>query len=81
MKIRFESDDDLTFDKILSIPGMIIVVWSVLQEDNKYCPQVCLHECLYESVGDFWRIRNFCTTNILVIDIDIAFIFNGTKKW
>ena len=50
MKIRFELDDNLPFGKILSIPGMIIFVGSVLQEDNKYYPQVCLHECVYEFV-------------------------------
>ena len=51
MKIRFELDDNLPFGKILSIPGMIIFVGSVLQEDNKYYPQVCLHECVYEFVN------------------------------
>ena len=44
MKIRFESDDSLPSGNILSIPGMIIVVRSVFQEDNKYYPQVHLHE-------------------------------------
>ena len=48
MKIRLESDDNLPLRKILSIPGMIIVVGSVLQEDNKHYPQVCLHECVYK---------------------------------
>ena len=52
IKTRFESDDDLPAGKTLSISGIIIVVGSVLQEDNKYYPQVCLHECLYESVGE-----------------------------
>ena len=41
MRIRFESDDNLPLGKMLSIPGMIIVVGSLLQEDNKYHPQVC----------------------------------------
>ena len=48
MKIRFESNDDLPLGKILSIPSMIIVTRSVFQEDNKYYPQVYLHECAYE---------------------------------
>ena len=52
MKIGFKSNDDLPLGKILSIPSMIIVTGSVLQEDNKYYPQVCLHECLYESVNE-----------------------------
>ena len=48
MKIRFESDDDLPLSKILSIPVCIITVRSVFHENNKYYPQVYLHECLYE---------------------------------
>ena len=52
IKIRFESDCNLPLGKILSIPGIIIVTRSVLQEENKYYPQVCLHECVYESVGE-----------------------------
>ena len=48
MKIRFESDDDLPLCKMLSISVCIIVTGSVFQDDNKYYPQVYLHECLYE---------------------------------
>ena len=48
MKIRFESDDDLTLGKILSIPVCIIVARSVFQEDNNYYPQVYLQECSNE---------------------------------
>ena len=48
MKIKFESDDDLALGKILSIPVCVITVGSVFQEDNKYYPQVHLHECLYK---------------------------------
>ena len=48
MKSRFKSYDDLSLGKILSIPGMIIVARSVLQEDSKYYSQVYLHECLYK---------------------------------
>ena len=43
MKVKFESDDDLPLEKILSIPSMIIVVRSVFQKDSKYYPQVYLH--------------------------------------
>ena len=45
MKIRFESDDDLTLGKILNIPVCIIAVGSGFQENNNYYPQVYLHEC------------------------------------
>ena len=48
MKIRFESNNDLSFGKILSISVYIIAVGSVFQKDNNYYQQVYLHECLYE---------------------------------
>ena len=48
MKIKFESDDDLTLGKILSIPVCIITVGSVFQENNNYYLQIQLHECLFE---------------------------------
>ena len=51
MKVRFESDNDLHLGKILSIPSMIILVRSVFQKDNKYYPQVYLHECRYKFVS------------------------------
>ena len=41
--MRFDSETDLTLGKILSIPGVIIVVRSVFQEHSKYYPQVVLH--------------------------------------
>ena len=80
MKIEFESDDNLPLGKILSISSITIVTRSVFQEDNKYYSQVYLHECAYESVGELWRECTFCTGNILVINIDRAFVLNGTKK-
>ena len=49
MKIGFDSDDDLRLGKILSIPILSIVVKSVFQHDNKYYPQIHIHECEYES--------------------------------
>ena len=52
IKIGFKSDDDLPLGKILSIHSMIVVVRSVFQEDSKYYPQVCLHECVYEYVNE-----------------------------
>ena len=52
VKIGFESNDDLPLGKILSIPSVIIVTKSVLQEYNKYYPQVFLHECVHEFVSE-----------------------------
>ena len=40
MKIRFESDNNLTLGKILSSTMCIIVVGSVFQEGSNYYPQV-----------------------------------------
>ena len=40
MKIGFDSDDDLSLNKILKLHNLIIVVRSVFQEDNKYYPQI-----------------------------------------
>ena len=34
--------------KILNILSIIIVTRSAFQENNKYHPQIYLHECLYE---------------------------------
>ena len=45
MKVKFKSDDNLPLGKILSIHVCIITVKSVFQENNKYYPQVYLHEC------------------------------------
>ena len=49
MKIRLDSnDDDLPLGKILSITILSIVVKSVFQNENKYYPQIYIHECEYE---------------------------------
>ena len=47
MKIRLESDDDLSLNKILNLM-LTVIVWSIFEEDGKYKPQVSLDECLYE---------------------------------
>ena len=38
MKIKFESDDDLPFSKILNIPACVIIISSVFKKDGKYHP-------------------------------------------
>ena len=48
MKIKFNSDDELPLNKTIEIPGMIILARASFHENNKYCPQVFLDECLYE---------------------------------
>ena len=47
MKIKFDSDD-LSLNKQLKFPTMIIVVRSVFEKDGKCYPQVYLGGCSYE---------------------------------
>ena len=46
MKIKFNSDENLSLNKILKLHNVTIVVRYVFQEDGKYYPQVFLDECL-----------------------------------
>ena len=48
MKIKFNSDDGLPFNKQLKFIGVKIVIRSVFEEDGKYYPQAFLDDCLYE---------------------------------
>ena len=48
VKIKFNSDEELPLNKTIEIPTMIIVVWSIFYENNRYYPQVFLDECLYK---------------------------------
>ena len=48
MKIKFNSDDDLSLNKILKLPILAIILKSVFEEDGKCYPQVFLDDCLYE---------------------------------
>ena len=58
------------------------------QEDNKYYPQVCLHECVYKFVDELCKAFNFCIIYIALfviffmisISISSASIFNGTEE-
>ena len=48
MKIKFESDDDLSLGKILNIPVCVIIVKGVFEEDCKYYIQVLLRKCFMD---------------------------------
>ena len=48
VKIKFNSDGELSLDKTIEIPSMIIVARAIFHENNKYSPKVFLDECLYE---------------------------------
>ena len=46
--MKFNLDDQLSLNKTIEIPGMIIVVRAVFHKSHRYYPQVFLGECLYE---------------------------------
>ena len=48
MKIKFNSDDDLSLNKSLKFHNMTITIRSVFEEDDKLYPQVFLDDILYE---------------------------------
>ena len=45
MKVKFDADDDLVFNKIINVPMCAIVVKAVYEHDNKLYPQIYLHSC------------------------------------
>ena len=48
MKIKFNSDDNLSLNKILKLHNLTVTVRSAFEGDGKYYPQGYLDECLYE---------------------------------
>ena len=48
MKIKFDTDDDITLNKHLKLHLLTVIVRSVFKEDSKFYPQVYLDMCLYE---------------------------------
>ena len=48
IKIKLDSHDELSPNKIIKIPVMIIVVGIISYKNNKYYAQVFLDECLYK---------------------------------
>ena len=48
MKVKFNSDDNLPLNKMLTLHIVRVIVRSVFEEDGKYYPQVILDECLHE---------------------------------
>ena len=48
MKIKFNLGGELSLNKMIEIPSMIIFVRAVFHENKKYFPQVFLGECLYK---------------------------------
>ena len=54
MKIKFNSDDDLTLNKTLKLHILTVIARPVFEEDENYNPQVFLDECLYEVSRVIW---------------------------
>ena len=53
MKIKFESDNKLSLNKVLNIPVCVIIVGSVFEEKNgKFYPQVSLSSCCFKYDHD-----------------------------
>ena len=48
MKIKLNSNDELTLNKMIEIPTMAITVRGIFYENKKYYPQVFLDEYLYK---------------------------------
>ena len=48
MKIKFNSDDDLSLNKLLKYHLMTIIIKCVFSEDSKLYPQLFLDDTLYE---------------------------------
>ena len=48
MKIKLNSDDDLSLNKLLKFRLMTITIRHVFEEDGKLYPQVFLDDTLYE---------------------------------
>ena len=48
MKIKFNSDDDLSLNKPLKFHNMTVTIRSNFEEDGKLYPRVFLDDTLYE---------------------------------
>ena len=48
MKIKFNTDDNISLNKIIYFPAITIIIRSVTQKGDKYYPQIFLEECLYQ---------------------------------
>ena len=48
MKIKFNTDDNLSLNKPLKIHLLTILVRSIFEEDGKFYAQLYLDDCFYE---------------------------------
>ena len=47
-KIKFNTDDNISLNKIIYFPTITMIIRSVAQKDDKYYPQIFLGACLYQ---------------------------------
>ena len=47
MKIKFNTNDNIPLNKIIYFSTITIIIRSITQKDDKYCPQLFLDEFLY----------------------------------
>ena len=48
MKIKLNSDDDISLNKQLYFPTITVIIRNVFEKDGRYYPQVYLDDCLYK---------------------------------
>ena len=48
MKIKFDSSDNLSLNKILHISFLDMIVEFVFRIENEYYPRIYINECEYE---------------------------------
>ena len=48
MKIKFNTDDNISLNEIIYFLTITIIIRSATQKDGKYYPQLFLDDCLYE---------------------------------
>ena len=47
MKIKFNTDDNISLNKTSYLPTVTIIIRSVTKKDDKDYPQLFLDDCLY----------------------------------
>ena len=48
MKIKINTDDDISLNKELYFPTITVIIRNIFEKDGKYYRQIFLDECLYE---------------------------------
>ena len=46
MKIKIDTDGELSLNKLVNFQTMTVIIRSVFEEHGKYYPQILLDECL-----------------------------------